>query len=216
MVKKEEEAEDKMEEDWRLIGGVSSEYSADERSPTSSGNESDDSSDVEMPSEVTELDSSKAELNTVSAATATTAAAAAASTSTIVTGGGGVGAGGSKAMPALNHQTDQGPSSSKGCSGAAAVQPTAASSDSKYVYPAASFANIPPDMLRQLIQTGHLQVHAEEDGNQYVTIPLSSSAASLIKGNKMAASSSTQSSNPAQVKSEQVAEKPLSIKQEYD
>lgn len=48
------------------------------------------------------------------------------------------------------------------------------------------------------------------DGNQYVTIPLSSSVASYIKGKTVAGNPS-----PAP-KSDKSAEKILSIKQEYD
>jgi len=56
------------------------------------------------------------------------------------------------------------------------------------------------------------------DGNQYVTIPLSSTAANLIKSNKLTASGSgTSVSVPGTpVKSDPSAEKPLTIKQEYD
>jgi len=117
----------------------------DDRSPTSSGNESDDSSDVEMPAEAaevaTKLPASKTE---VSAPPAASCSAATASS-------------GHKTMPALNYQTDtnSGPSTSTAAGGGG-------SADSKYVYSAASIANIPQKMLRQLIQSGHLQVHAEE------------------------------------------------------
>jgi len=66
-------------------------------------------------------------------------------------------------MPALTYQTEtnNGPSTSTAAGGGGAG---GAPADSKYVYSAASIANIPQKMLRQLIQSGHLQLHAEEGG----------------------------------------------------
>ncbi|XP_017061915.1 serum response factor homolog [Drosophila ficusphila] len=188
-------------EETELSYNIADEDSKDDRSPTSSGNESDDSSDVEMPVEAAEaaakLPASKTEAPPPPAASAAAAATSSAAASSS----------GSKAMPALNYQTENnGPSTSAG----------GAPADSKYVYPAASIANIPQKMLRQLIQSGHLQLHAEEDGNQYVTIPLSSTAANLIKSNKLSASGSGASGSGTATKSDPQAEKPLTIKQEYD
>ncbi|XP_055855632.1 serine/threonine-protein kinase 10 isoform X4 [Episyrphus balteatus] len=50
---------------------------------------------------------------------------------------------------------------------------------SNIVYPASALANIPQEVLLGLIQSGHLQLHTEEDGSghQYITIPLSMAAA---------------------------------------
>ncbi|KAM8713217.1 hypothetical protein ACLKA7_013518 [Drosophila subpalustris] len=177
----------------------------DDRSPTSSGNESDDSSDVEMPMPI-DAEAAKSATQEFKSETATTSSSSSAAATAAASS--------AKPMPtALNYQTESGPSTSS----AASVSATAAasSSDNKYVYPATSFANIPPDMLRQLIQSGQLQVHAEEDGNQYVTIPLSSTVASYIKGKSAAAVTvnNTTTQNP---KSEKNTEKTLSIKQEYD
>ncbi|KAI8039920.1 hypothetical protein M5D96_007345 [Drosophila gunungcola] len=162
-----------------------------------------------MPVEAAEVVAAKltASKTEVSAPPATSSAAASSSSTS-----------GCKAMPALNYQTENtGPSTSTaGGGGGGGGGGGAAPADSKYVYPAASFANIPQKMLRQLIQTGHLQLHAEEDGNQYVTIPLSSTAANLIKSNKLQASGGSASGGGSASKSDPSAEKPLTIKQEYD
>ncbi|TDG42543.1 hypothetical protein AWZ03_011037 [Drosophila navojoa] len=169
----------------------------DDRSPTSSGNESDDSSDVETPL------SGDADAVSKTAANELKPEAAAS-------------VGGPKSMPAsLIYQTETGASTSTAAATAASVvstasPATAAAPDRNYVYPATSFANIPPDMLRHLIQSGQLQIHAEEDGNQYVTIPLSSTVASYIKGK------STTGASTSYPTSEKSTEKTLSIKQEYD
>lgn len=105
---------------------------------------------MELPGEASEASAKlpviKTEPTGVSAPAAT--AATGASTSS-----------GSKPMPALKYQTENGPSTS---TAAATAGGSGSSADSKYVYPAASFANIPQKMLRQLIQTGHLQLHAED------------------------------------------------------
>lgn len=127
----------------------------DERSPTSSGNESDDSSDVEIPMPTADVDAAAAatpqELKTEATAAATT-------TGTCPK---------PKQMSAtLSYQTETGPSTSTAAAAAAGAGTAAAAgataTDNKYIYPATSFANIPPDMLRQLIQSGQLQLHAEE------------------------------------------------------
>ncbi|EDV37478.1 uncharacterized protein Dana_GF11392 [Drosophila ananassae] len=203
-------------EETELSYNIADEDSKDERSPTSSGNESDDSSDVEMPgAEVIEVASSKAVATVASKTEVAPAPPAAAGSSGATATTSATGAG-SKPMPALNYQTENGPSTSTGA--AAGASGGGASADSKYVYPAASFANIPPKMLRQLIRTGHLQLHAEEDGNQYVTIPLSSTAANLIKSNKLTTSSGTATGSGTSTasKTDPSAEQPLTIKQEYD
>lgn len=121
----------------------------DERLPTSSGNESDDSSDVEMPMSSADVEAAAAapqEQKTETAAAATTSSACAKPKPVSAT---------------LSYQTETGPSTSTAAA-AAATATASAATDNKYIYPATSFANIPPDMLRQLIQSGQLQVHAEE------------------------------------------------------
>ncbi|KAL9916350.1 serum response factor blistered [Glossina fuscipes fuscipes] len=53
-------------------------------------------------------------------------------------------------------------------------------------YSASALSNVPQDVLLQLIQSGHLQVHTEEDGSghQYVAIPLSPSTMNLLQSAK--------------------------------
>lgn len=124
----------------------------DERSPTSSGNESDDSSDVEIPMPTADVDAATAAATPQELKTEATQATTSGACSK------------PKQMSAtLSYQTETGPSTSTAAAAAGtAAAAGATATDNKYIYPATSFANIPPDMLRQLIQSGQLQLHAEE------------------------------------------------------
>ncbi|XP_049544000.1 serum response factor homolog [Anopheles darlingi] len=70
---------------------------------------------------------------------------------------------------------------------------TAPAVTSSIVYPAAALSTLPQDVLVNLIQSGQIQLHGEENGSQqYVTIPMP-----LIKASSSKSSSNGQQKSPS-------------------
>ncbi|XP_055923383.1 serum response factor homolog [Eupeodes corollae] len=187
-------------EETELSYNIADEDSKDDRSPMSSGNESDESSDVDSPgppslkatqtllTESPPTVSSDAPLNSQNQTKLQVQQhqqqqqqqSVAASSSTVTTNN----------EPIYYDVFKPAPSASS-----ASASSTSASNQnqpSNIVYPASALANIPQEVLLGLIQSGHLQLHTEEDGSghQYITIPLSMAAAAAT--NNIGGGSSTQ------------------------
>ncbi|XP_063702271.1 serum response factor homolog [Culicoides brevitarsis] len=159
-------------EETELSYNIADEDSKDERSGDSSGAESDDSSGADSPgpaslgpSQLTQsnLHSFNGSNNFVSSSSSnmpslsmpslqvTTSAAAAATGSS------------SSATQKMDATTIKIPT----------LTATPTLSGNGVIYPAAALANLPQDVLVQLVQSGQLQVHTDADsGNQYITIPI--------------------------------------------
>uniref|UniRef100_A0A336MAA1 CSON014253 protein n=1 Tax=Culicoides sonorensis TaxID=179676 RepID=A0A336MAA1_CULSO len=64
------------------------------------------------------------------------------------------------------------------------------------IYPAAALANLPQDVLVQLVQSGQLQIHTDADsGHQYITIPIPLHQASSANASSSASSKNVKSVN---------------------
>ncbi|XP_037953698.1 serum response factor homolog [Teleopsis dalmanni] len=139
---------------------------SEDRSSVSSGNESDESSDIDSPILTsTNTKNSAVDKLPVDKSVATCSSAVQA-----------------------NINTAQRVQSKKSCCSMEVVNPQ---SDASLLYPTSALSSVPQDVLLQLIQCGHLQLHTEEDGSghQYVAIPLTSSTANLLKASQSSTTS---------------------------
>ncbi|XP_038107509.1 serum response factor homolog isoform X3 [Culex quinquefasciatus] len=159
-------------EETELSYNIGDEDSKDDRSPMSSGSDTDDYSPPDSPGpSCTPL--------TSSSSTSTSTAARASASSVVASVGNGAGSGSGlgatiqqqiKQHQALQQQIQQQQSST---SAHQQQQATQQQVTSNVIYPAAALANLPQDVLMSLLQTGQIQLHNEDGVQQYITIPLS-------------------------------------------
>ncbi|XP_052564747.1 serum response factor homolog isoform X3 [Culex pipiens pallens] len=160
-------------EETELSYNIGDEDSKDDRSPMSSGSDTDDYSPPDSPGpSCTPL--------TSSSSTSTSTAARASASSVVASVGNGAGSGSGlgatiqqqiKQHQALQQQIQQQQQSST--SAHQQQQATQQQVTSNVIYPAAALANLPQDVLMSLLQTGQIQLHNEDGVQQYITIPLS-------------------------------------------
>ncbi|XP_038107508.1 serum response factor homolog isoform X2 [Culex quinquefasciatus] len=161
-------------EETELSYNIGDEDSKDDRSPMSSGSDTDDYSPPDSPGP----SCSNTPL-TSSSSTSTSTAARASASSVVASVGNGAGSGSGlgatiqqqiKQHQALQQQIQQQQSST---SAHQQQQATQQQVTSNVIYPAAALANLPQDVLMSLLQTGQIQLHNEDGVQQYITIPLS-------------------------------------------
>uniref|UniRef100_A0A0K8U015 Serum response factor homolog n=1 Tax=Bactrocera latifrons TaxID=174628 RepID=A0A0K8U015_BACLA len=179
-------------EETELSYNIADEDSKEDRSPLSSGNESDDSSDAESPvpaqlqavknSALTDARTQDNSKQQAAAVTVTPSTSGGASTSAMTNKNVAYAIAedlthnATVAEPKLKHNTNIVQQER---------QPLSAECLTSYAAPS-GLTGLPQDMLLKLIQSGHLQLHTEEDGSgqQYISIPLTSNAAQTLKSPK--------------------------------
>ncbi|CAD7012385.1 unnamed protein product [Ceratitis capitata] len=217
----------------------------EDRTPLSSGNESDDSSDAESPgpalqvaknialSETNTQDNHKSKQQGAPAGGASTSTAAASAMASISYAVAEDLTQNSTAGEAkLKHSAQQVSQQDKQL---LLTAPNTAECLTAYAS-SAGLTGLPQDVLLKLIQTGHLQLHTEEDGSgqQYISIPLTTNPAQALNATKDTtnarigvietakdmrlkdAKSEKQLTKASLAKSSSVALTGLPIKQEFD
>uniref|UniRef100_A0A8D8MV05 Serum response factor homolog n=3 Tax=Culex pipiens TaxID=7175 RepID=A0A8D8MV05_CULPI len=182
-------------EETELSYNIGDEDSKDDRSPMSSGSDTDDysppdspgpsCSNSNIPNEPTIHSNnhsvSIAPLTSSSSTSTSTAGPAARASSVVASVGNGTGSGSGlgatiqqqiKHQQALQQQIQQQQQQSS-TSAHQQQQATQQQVTSNVIYPAAALANLPQDVLMSLLQTGQIQLHNEDGVQQYITIPLS-------------------------------------------